>query len=155
MDKRTILRRLRKLKRKKILKRFESAKSGTVLWLLTPLAVSQINDGFLIKKINRNTLAHDLLVNDVRMKLEQRSIGKGWTSSHYFRFKMIESRKPEERREDTIPEGLVPIDGKMVSLKEELNFKSKTRMRDFLRLYQNLSRICGILRHHKVSDRRF
>jgi len=136
VDKRTMLRRLRKLKRNKILNRFESAKGGTVLWSLTPSAVSKINDGFVIKKINRNTLAHDLLVNDVRLKLEQKCIGKGWTSSH-FRFKMSESRKPEERREDTIPDWLVTIDGKMVALEVELNFKSKTRMRDIFRLYQN------------------
>ena len=144
VDKRTMLRRLRKLKKKKILNRFESAKGGTVLWSLTPSAVSQINDGFVIKKINRNTLAHDLLVNDVRLKLEQRSIGKGWTSSHYFRFKMSESRKPEERREDTIPDWLVTIDGKMVALEVELNFKSKTRMRDIFRLYQNKKSISNL-----------
>jgi hypothetical protein len=137
VDKRTMLRRLRKLKKKKILNRFESAKGGAVLWALAPSQVAQIDDGFVIKNINRNTLAHDLLVNDVRFKLEQKNIGKSWTSSHYFRFKMSEEKKLEDRLKDTIPDWLVTIEGKMFALEVELNFKSKARMRDIFSLYQN------------------
>jgi hypothetical protein len=137
IDKRTMLRRLRKLKKKKILNRFESARGGTVLWALTPSAVSKLDDGFVIRNINRNTLAHDLLVNDVRLKLEQKGIGKSWTSSHYFRYKMSEEKKPKDRTVDTIPDWLVTIDGKIVALEVELNFKSKARMRDVFSVYQN------------------
>jgi hypothetical protein len=144
VDKRTMLRRLRKLKKKKILNRFESARGGTVLWALMPSVVSQMENGFVVRNINRNTLTHDLLVNDVRYKLEQKNVGKSWTSGHYFRFRMSEDKKPKDRIEDTIPDWLVTIDGKMFALEVELNFKSKARMSDIFRVYQSKKSIAHL-----------
>jgi hypothetical protein len=50
---------------------------------------------------------------------------------------MSEEKKPKDRTVDAIPDWLVTIDGKIVALEVELNFKSKARMRDIFRVYQN------------------
>jgi hypothetical protein len=68
VDKRTMLRRLRVLKKKKVLNRFESSKGGTVLWSLTGRQSSLMGSDFVMRNINRSALEHDLMVNDLRIQ---------------------------------------------------------------------------------------
>lgn len=134
-NKRTILRRLRILNKKKVLVRFESSKGGTILWTLSRMKVQQLGSEFVMKSINRSTLAHDLLVNDLRIQFDQKGVGSSWKSGHYFRFKASLGKSPEERLPDTIPDWIVTIKNKVCALEVELNLKSTSRIQRVLNLY--------------------
>ena len=135
VDKRTMLRRLRILKKKKVLTRFESSKGGTVLWTLTSREASKMGSDFVMRNINRSALEHDLLVNDLRIQFETSGIGRSWRSSHYLRFKASQGLKLGERLPETIPDWLVTIDEKVCALEVELNFKGVLRMERVFNLY--------------------
>ena len=134
-NKRTMLRRLRILNKKKILIRFESSKGGTILWTLSRSQVLQMGSEFVMKSINRSTLTHDLLVNDLRIQFEQKGIGSSWKSGHYFRFKASLGKGPEERLPDTIPDWIVTIRNKVCALEVELSLKSTSRIQRVFNLY--------------------
>lgn len=93
VNKRTMLRRLRILKKKKVIDRFVSSKGGMILWTLTSKQVSKMGSDFVMKNINRSTLDHDLSVNDLRIQFELKNLGSSWRSSHYLRFKASAGRK--------------------------------------------------------------
>ena len=132
-----MLRRLRVLKRRKILNRFEVSTGGQVLWYLTPNHVEKMGSTFVMKHINKNALTHDLLVNDLRLQFEQKKLGLSWKSGHYFRHKMSANKKPEERSSDTIPDWLVTINNRVCALEVELHLKSKDRIFKVFRTYSN------------------
>jgi hypothetical protein len=88
-----------------------------------------------VKNINRSTLDHDLLVNDLRVQFELKGLGSSWRSSHYLRFKASIGKKPNERLPETIPDWLVTLNGKVFAIEVELNFKGIKRMERVLFLY--------------------
>jgi len=135
VNKRTMLRRLRILKKKKILDRFVSSKGGMVLWTLTSKQVSKMVSDFVMKSINRSTLNHDLLVNDLRIQFELKNLGSSWRSSHFLRYKASIGKKPNERLPETIPDWLVTLKGRVFAIEVELNFKGIKRMERVLSLY--------------------
>jgi len=135
VNKRTMLRRLRILKKKKVIDRFVSSKGGMVLWTLTSKQVSRMGSDFVMKNINRSTLAHDLLVNDLRIQFELKNLGSSWRSSHYLRFKASAGRRPQERLPETMPDWLVTLQGRVFAIEVELNFKGIKRMERVLSLY--------------------
>jgi len=135
VNKRTMLRRLRILKKKKILDRFVSSKGGMVLWTLTSKQVSKMGSDFVMKSINRSTLNHDLLVNDLRIQFELKNLGSSWRSSHFLRYKASIGKKPNERLPETIPDWLVTLKGRVFAIEVELNFKGIKRMERVLSLY--------------------
>ena len=143
-NKRTMLRRLRILNKKKILVRFESSKGGTVLWTLSRTHVLSMGSEFVMKSVNRNTLIHDLLVNDLRIQFDQKGVGSSWKSGHYFRFKASLGKNPEERLPDTIPDWIVTIKNKIYALEVELNLKSTARIQRVLNLYSRKESIAHL-----------
>ena len=56
VNKRTVLRKLRILKKKKILERFESSKGGTVIWCLSGKKVRSMGSEFVMKNITEALL---------------------------------------------------------------------------------------------------
>lgn len=140
-DKRTMLRRLRKLHQRKILNRFEVSRGGQVLWYLTSSQVELMKSNFVIKGINKNALNHDLKVNDLRVQFEQKNVGASWKSGHYLRHKASANKKPEERTSDTIPDWLVTINNRVCALEVELHIKSKDRLYNVFRTYSNAKSI--------------
>jgi hypothetical protein len=99
------------------------------------MKVQQMGSEFVMKSINRSTLAHDLLVNDLRFQFDQKRVGSSWKSGHYFRFKASLGKSPEERLPDTIPDWIVTIKNKVCALEVELNLKSAYRIQRVLNLY--------------------
>jgi hypothetical protein len=140
-DKRTMLRRLRKLRMRKILNRFEVSRGGEVLWYLTSSQVEHLDSHFVIKGINKNALNHDLKVNDLRIQFEQKNVGASWKSGHYLRHKASAKKKPEERSSDTIPDWLVTIGNQVCAIEIELHIKSKDRLYNVFRTYSNAKAI--------------
>lgn len=135
VNKRTMLRRLRILKKKKVLDRIVSSKGGMILWTLTTKQVSRMGSDFVMKNINRSTLDHDLSVNDLRIQFELKGLGSSWRSSHYLRFKASAGRRPQDRLPETIPDWLVTLKGRVFAIEVELNFKGIKRMERVLSLY--------------------
>ncbi len=87
IDKKTMLRRLRLLHLRKVLSRFVSFKGGEIVWAIHPEYARKVALDFMIKSINRQNLLYDLLVNDVRLSMEQLGVSFHWNdkwwSSHY------------------------------------------------------------------------
>lgn len=135
VNKRTMLRRLRILKKKKVIDRFVSSKGGMILWTLTSKQVNRMGSDFVMKNINRSTLDHDLSVNDLRIQFELKNLGSSWRSSHYLRFKASAGRRPQERLPETIPDWLVTLKGRVFAIEVEINFKGIKRMERVLSLY--------------------
>lgn len=135
VNKRTMLRRLRTLKKKKVVDRLESFKGGMVLWTLCSKQVGKMGSDFVMRNINRSTLDHDLRVNDLRIQFELKGLGSSWRSSHYLRFRASIGKKPTERLPETIPDWLVTLKGKVFAIEVELNFKGIKRMERVLSLY--------------------
>jgi hypothetical protein len=144
IDKKTMLRRLRLLHRRKVLSRFVSFKGGEIVWAIHPEYARKVALDFVIKSINRQTLLHDLLVNDVRLSVEQLGVSFHWKSSHYFRFIASLDKKNNDRLPDTIPDWFVSINGVNCALEVELHYKGKHKMERVLGLYAQKKSI-GVL----------
>jgi hypothetical protein len=139
LDKRTMLRRLRILKKNKLIKVLTHFDRGEMIWTLTTKGARSIHTEIYIKGLNKNTLAHDLLCSDVRIKFEEQDFGSNWVNSHKFRLKAHLGRSNPNRYEDTIPDWLVQFNTtkgkKWMALEIELNFKGKGRMSRLFDLY--------------------
>lgn len=132
-----MLRRLRKLRMRKILNRFEVSTGGQVLWYLTATQVEKMQSTFVMKNISRNALIHDLKVNDLRILFHEKNVGRSWKSGHYFRHLASLKKKPEDRSSDTIPDWLVTINNRVCALELELHLKSRDRLYHVFRTYVN------------------
>ena len=148
IDKKTMLRRLRLLQKRKVLNRFVSFKGGEIIWAIHTEFARSIALDFVIKSINRQNLHHDLVVNDVRLLAEKLGIGSNWKSSHYFRFVASLDKKNLDRFPDTIPDWFVTFNlgGYVVNcaLEVELHYKGKHKMERVLGLYAHKKSI-GVL----------
>ncbi|MCB0412805.1 MAG: replication-relaxation family protein [Bdellovibrionales bacterium] len=137
IDKRTMLRRLRRLENKKVLSRINGLPRGEQTWILTAKGASLIGSNLTIKGVNRNTLEHDILINEVRFALQD--IGRHWVSGHKLRKNSTNKRDFYNREEHIIPDSLFAINtnngSKTVSLELELVAKSKRRYQRVLDLY--------------------
>ncbi|MEC7276315.1 MAG: replication-relaxation family protein [Bdellovibrionota bacterium] len=138
VDYRTVLRRLRKLEKLKVIQRVRSCKVGTCVWYLRPIAAKRIGQEPIIKSVNRNLLEHDLLVNDIRLALNGHTSFLQWKSGHYLRHLQ---GKDQERigHSDVIPDWItraVTSEGsKNISLEIELSYKGPRRMLEVFRNY--------------------
>jgi hypothetical protein len=144
IDKKTMLRRLRLLNQRKVLIRFVSFKGAEIIWAIHPEYARKVGLDFVVKSINRQNLAHDLLVNDVRLSVEKLGISFNWKSSHYFRFLASLNKKNNDRLPDTIPDWFVSINGVNCALEVELHYKGKHKMERILGLYAQKKSI-GVL----------
>ncbi len=148
IDKKTMLRRLRLLQKRKVLSRFTSFKGGEIIWAIHPEYARKIAQDFMIKSINRQNLYHDLVVNDVRLEVERLKLGSNWKSSHYFRFVASLDKKNLDRLPDTLPDWFVTLNlnGYAVNcaLEVELHYKGKHKMERVLGLYAQKKSI-GVL----------
>lgn len=138
---RTVLRRLRKLERCKLIQRIKEYKGGMSVWFLTMKGAKAIGGLPQIKSINRNTLYHDLMVNDLRISLEQLLVVKAWRSAHYFKHKRAKPIHPLSKDLDTIPDWLASFNTwkgqQTIALEVELSYKGPSRMRSTFLAYYN------------------
>ena len=75
-DIRTVLRRLRQLHRADYIRRFKGGETGECIWTLGKKSEQILAQEIKLKGLNRNTLAHDLKVNDLRLHLYDLAIGR-------------------------------------------------------------------------------
>lgn len=128
----TVLRRLRKLKDKGYLRRFIGGDIGDRIWTLGKKAERVMAQEIKLKAINRNSLGHDLMANELRIHLESEKIGKNYVSGFTLRHKASVEKNPYDRTKDTIPDWIFSIKTKqgvtVIALECEINYKGKHRM---------------------------
>ena len=88
IDKSTVLRRLRILKKRGYLLVSDGLPRGGLVWTLTKKGSSRCmcSDGFT-KTINRNSLQHDVLLSEILFHLQKRNILGAWTPEHVLKRK--------------------------------------------------------------------
>lgn len=137
IDHRTMLRRLRVLESKKFISRIDGLPRGELTWLLTAKAANLIGSELVIKGVNRNTLKHDVFINQVRMSLRHQT--KHWVSGHHLK-KDSGIKSLKYNKEHVIPDSLfsIKVEGegfKTIALEVELIAKSKKRYQRIVNLY--------------------
>lgn len=80
---------------------------------------------------NRNTIKHDVLVNDIRMKLEQLGLGLKWVPEYQLKADVFRNYKYKHAKNRLIPDGLMtePMRGESTSIAIEVELTSKSNAR--------------------------
>ncbi len=131
---RTVLRRLRILEKEaKVITRTSGLSGGGLAWLLTAKGIKLVDASYNQSAVNKNTLDHDVFVNDIRIHLESYGIGKGWKSGHVLKRKMLVNKSPSEGEKDVVPDGFFAVHTKtglkVVAMELERYAKAKSRYR--------------------------
>jgi DNA-binding Lrp family transcriptional regulator len=85
IDRRTVLRRLRKLERQKLIKRTRGLESGEFVWSLAALGAASVGRTKYLDHINKNSLAHDIGLTDQRLRFERVGLASGWVTEQALR----------------------------------------------------------------------
>ena len=146
-DTKTVLRRLRLLKKRGCLLSSEGLANGGLVWVLSKKGALLFNVEGETKPINRNTLQHDVIVSDVRIQLERLGVIASWTPEHILKKKAAKAFHEREKSfsyvEDPpiVPDSLfITKQGwkmKAVALEVELSIKSKARYKKIFSQYKN------------------
>ena len=147
-DTRTVLRRLRLLKKRGYLFSSEGLPNGGLVWVLSKKGALLFNIEGETKPINRNTLQHDVIVSDVRIQLEKLGVIASWTPEHILKKKASKTFREWEKSlsrvgdPPIVPDSLFIIKnhwGEMraVALELELSLKSKARYKKIFSQYKN------------------
>jgi hypothetical protein len=135
---RTMLRRLRALRRKRFIVCHHGLRSGKLVWTLGNGGLKKLGANVIVN-LNKNSLEHDVLVSSVRIALDKAGVGSRWQSSHYLRSNVSQGVAPQNRSTDQIPDALFSIQTKkgfkIVALEVELVSKSKSRYRKIVDEY--------------------
>lgn len=139
VDYRTVLRRLRKLEASKLIQRTKEYRGGMSVWHLTGTGARRIGVIAQIRTINKNVLQHDLLVNDLRMRLTPLKMITTWKSAHQIKHERGLQVQPLSKMLDTIPGWLCSINswtGQLnVAIEVELSYKGQERMKNIFYAY--------------------
>jgi hypothetical protein len=143
-DIRTVLRRLRKLHRADYIRRFKGGETAECIWTLCKKSEHILAQEIKLKGLNRNTLAHDLKVNDLRLHLNDLDIGQNFISGYKLRHK-VSLKNPYDRARDTIPDWIFSLRIKnkirIIALECEISYKGKRRMQDVFERYYHKKEI--------------
>lgn len=142
----TALRRLRKLETERLIKRVHGLAGGEFVWCLSINGAHRIHRDGCIDRINRNSLEHDVLLNDLRMAFERIKLVTGWRTEQSIR--RAASNKKSESREDLNPDAIASVrtaNGvEAVAIELELFAKNSTRYRKTFRQYAYLKQLWAI-----------
>lgn len=129
VDKRTVLRRLRKLEKEKLIRRIHGLKLGELAWTLNQYGAFRIGIDRHIDNVNRNGLEHDTTLVDVRIALERCGMASSWvTEQHLRRSTGTQSRLgQEEVIPDAIFAGRTSKGFEAIALELELSGKNPSR----------------------------
>lgn len=154
VNKSTVLRRLRLLESKNYICQSAIMDNYSRTWQLSDKAALVIDDAKVFKVCNRNTIQHDILISDIRLKLESLGLGFEWLS--YFEIKSAQGQnasfKPDKVNHSfnhINPDGIMieslRSKNKVISLELELTLKSSSRYRELLSGYSFNDKIDFVL----------
>ncbi len=107
IDKKTVLRRLRKLEREKLIKRTHGLASGELVWSLSQFGAYKIQRDSFLEKINRNCLEHDTTLTELRLVLERFGMVSSWRTEQSMRRQMPKTR--DRFAQDLCPDAIVAV----------------------------------------------
>ena len=129
----TVQRRLRILKNANWIRSVYGVGSEHV-WTLKEKGSRALGEDYCLK-INRNSLYHDLMCNEIRLTFEEMGADGEWLSSHHLRYLASKEKNPYQRKEDSLPDWLFCPKAKTVALEIELHLKGKKRMMETVEKY--------------------
>ncbi|UYL10273.1 replication-relaxation family protein [Bdellovibrio sp. SKB1291214] len=139
----TALRRLRALDHGTFIRRSVPLDDGTSTWTLGLKGKRLLAVEESMQFSNRNTIYHDVLLNDVRMKFEDMGLARDWTPEYHLKSHAFKNYKYRHAKEQLIPDGMLiePIRGKDVEIAIELELtrKSESRYKDIFREYRDIN----------------
>jgi hypothetical protein len=148
VNRKTALRRLGILHRRKWIEPVSHWERGEFVWRLTPKTAKLLGSDFVVNAVNRNMLGHDLIVNDVRIAFERWGVGKSWKSGHFLKHVHAKKWPNSPEGKDNIPDWLCAMKSRSgfrtVALEVELHLKSRTRRVEVLRSYHENDNIKSV-----------
>lgn len=144
----TALRRLRILEKRTLIRKTKGLENGGYAWSLTTEGASLLGTKVPQKFINRNTLEHDVTLNDVRLALRTVGLGTTWQPEHALRRLAWADRSRQQNGRSIVPDGLFAADWqtgpKTIAVELELNQKSMNRYDEIFKRYE-FSKALGVL----------
>ena len=156
-SKSALLRRLNLLEKAHLIRRIRHFEEA--IWSLTHRGARVIGEEKARKSlINHNTLNHDVLLSEIRFKLEKNNIGENWELEHSLKHKILAQSSFRSRENLIIPDDLLVVNKgqkEAVALELELYKKSLSRYKMIFRKYQekkNLFCLWYIVRDKNLGE---
>lgn len=142
----TALRRLRKLEMEKLIRRFHGLKGGEYVWTLSMHGAHRIHRDTCLEKINRNSLEHDVLLNDIRIKFDKMKLVAAWRTEQAIRRETSKNSFGirEELNPDAIASVKAPKGNEAVAIELELFAKNSSRYRKTFSQYADLKQLWAV-----------
>jgi hypothetical protein len=138
-SKRTMLKRLQILNEKGFVRPVTGLSRGERAWCITKRSSLLLGSQGFIKTVNKNTLYHDIKINDLRLSLDDTGYSSHWTNGHSLLSRASAETNPYDRDETVIPDSLFLLNTrqgiKSVALELELSKKAKYRYTRVFRKY--------------------
>jgi hypothetical protein len=136
----TVRRRLRLLEDEDMIYRVSGLDNGGVAWALTKSEARKIGCMYPIRHFNRNSLKHDVLLSEVRHRLESIGMGESWVPEHVLKAQAYTNRSRDEDQTPFVPDALFSVrqkgESRVVALELELNGKHRKRYENILSRYR-------------------
>lgn len=144
----TVLRRIRLLEEGHYLKRGVTLENGTNTWGLGFKGRELMGIETAVYFSNRNSIHHDVLLNDIRRKLESFGLAKDVTPEFELKSEVFRNFKYGNAKEQLVPDALmfesVRNEAWVISLELELTVKAEKRYEKIFRQYGIKSSITSI-----------
>lgn len=141
----TMLRRLRLLEKNKYICQSAILDNYSRTWQLSDRSIDIIPEANIFKIFNRNTINHDILVTEVRLKLEKFGLGKDWVDGFDIKARVTKDQNSFQKSHQLVPDGVMIVAIKKqhmaIAVELELTIKSKNRYLNLLENYDNNPRI--------------
>jgi len=128
----TVMRRIRKLEETNLVLRLGGLPNAMNAWCLTTEGATLIGKEEPFRYSNRNTLAHEVTLSELRTALDRVGLGADWTSEMEMRRRM-QWRPSVRERNPLVPDGLFVASrsgqSRVVAVELELNAKNLARYR--------------------------
>jgi hypothetical protein len=149
VDKRTMLARLRALRKAKYLRFITGPELGQYVWYLSKAGSKLFDSEPVIGSVNRNTLEHDLLVNELRFLLKDTGLFSNWTSSHRMRKYASDYFEDYDTSEPIVPDWISSLEfkdqgKKPIAIELELNYKGPKYMDRLFSKYVRQRSLSGV-----------
>ncbi|MFV8251117.1 replication-relaxation family protein [Bdellovibrio bacteriovorus] len=138
----TALRRLRALDQGTFIRNSAPLDDGSRTWTLGIKGKRLLSVEESMQFSNRNTIYHDVLLNDVRMKFESIGLGSDWTPEYHLKSHAFKNYQYRHAKERLIPDGVLieSYESKelKIAIELELTRKSEARYKFIFREYEEL-----------------
>ena len=137
----TMMRRLRLLEKFHFLKRGVILTDQSLTWTLVFRGEQYLGVEIPGSFSNRNTIDHDILINDIRIKLEDFNLAKNWRPEFEIKSEAFRTQRYKNAKERLIPDGILFKSSEnhtwAIAIEVELTRKSESRYRRIFQEYND------------------